>query len=208
METFVFFATSLFTMINPVGAIPLFISLTDSFSAKQCRSVAIKAALASFVSLALFALAGKIVFDFFGISIDGLRLVGGILFFLMGYEMLRGRTIPKRLENEDEKTFGDDIAITPLAIPMIAGPGAITMVILFFQEAENTGLKLLALSSILSVCLITGLILIAGRKILSLLGPSGSRVMMRIMGLIVMLIAVEFFFKGATPYVREMLRIN
>lgn len=126
----------------------------------------------------------------------------------MGYEMLRGRTVPKKLENETANEFSSDIAITPLAIPMIAGPGAITMVILFIQEAPSLAAKASLIVSIFLVCVLTALILLGGKKILQLLGPSGAKVMMRIMGLIVMLIAVEFFFAGITPYVRKMLKIG
>lgn len=208
MESLIFHLTSLFTMINPLGAVPLFIALTESFERTEIRRVAIKASFTAFVALAIFALAGKLIFAFFGISVEGLRVVGGVLFFVMGYEMLRGRTVPKKLENETANEFSSDIAITPLAIPMIAGPGAITMVILFIQEAPSLAAKASLIVSIFLVCVLTALILLGGKKILQLLGPSGAKVMMRIMGLIVMLIAVEFFFAGITPYVRKMLKIG
>jgi len=192
-------------MINPLGVVPLFISLTDSFTPSESRGVAIKASVISFITLTLFALTGKILFDFFGISVDGLKVIGGILFFIMGYEMLRGRTVPKKMDNETNRNFGKEVAITPIAIPMITGPGSITMVIILMQGADSIFKKAEIISAIFVVTFLTAIILISGRKLMSLLRPSGSNVLMRLMGLIVMLIAVEFFFSGITPYIYKIV---
>lgn len=204
-ENILLYVTLLFTMINPLAVVPIFISLTDSFSVAESRRVAIKASLVSFITLTLFALSGKVIFDFFGISVDGLKVIGGILFFIMGYEMLRGRTVPKKVDNESNDSFGGEVAITPLAIPMITGPGSITMVIIFMQSANSIIMKGEIIFGIFIVTIITAIVLISGRKLMSLLGPSGSNVMMRLMGLIVMLIAVEFFFAGITPYIYKIV---
>ena len=205
-ETFIFIIMSLFTMINPLGVVPIFISLTESFTPVESRKVAVKAGVVSFATLVLFAISGKVVFDFFGISVDGLKVVGGILFFFMGYEMMRGRSVPKKLDEESNTEFGDEISITPLAIPMITGPGAITMVLIMMQEADSLIDKAVILAGILVVMLLTTLILMGGKQLIAILGPSGSKVMMRLMGLIVMLIAVEFFFSGVTPFIVEIAR--
>jgi multiple antibiotic resistance protein len=205
IEELLLYITSLFTMINPLGVVPLFISLTDSFSTAESRRVAIKASVVSFITLVLFAISGKVIFDFFGISVDGLKVIGGILFFVMGYEMLRGRTVPKKMENESNKNFGKEVAITPIAIPMITGPGSITMVIILMQSADSIIQKAEIISAIFVVTLLTAIILISGRRLMSFLGPSGSNVLMRLMGLIVMLIAVEFFFSGITPYIYKIV---
>ena len=206
-DNILLYITSLFTMINPLGVVPIFISLTDSFSVAESRRVAIKASIISFITLTLFALTGKILFDFFGISVDGLKVIGGILFFIMGYEMLRGRTVPKKMDNESNTNFGREVAITPLAIPMITGPGSITMVIILMQSADTVFKKGELIAGIFIVTLFTAIILISGRKLMSFLGPSGSNVMMRLMGLIVMLIAVEFFFSGITPYIYKIVEL-
>ena len=206
-ENILLYVTSLFTMINPLGVVPIFISFTDSFSTTESRKVAIKASLISFITLTLFALSGKVIFDFFGISVDGLKVIGGILFFIMGYEMLRGRTVPKKMENESNDNFGGEVAITPLAIPMITGPGSITMVIILMQGANTVTEKGGIITGIFIVTFLTAIILISGRKLMSFLGPSGSNVLMRLMGLIVMLIAVEFFFAGITPYIQKIVEV-
>jgi len=203
-ENILLYVTLLFTMINPLAVVPIFISLTDSFSVTESRRVAIKASFVSFITLSLFALSGKVIFDFFGISVDGLKVIGGILFFIMGYEMLRGRTVPKKVDSESNDNFGGEVAITPLAIPMITGPGSITMVIIFMQSADSILIKGEIITGIFIVTIFTAIILISGRKLMKFLGPSGSNVMMRLMGLIVMLIAVEFFFAGITPYIYKI----
>lgn len=201
LNTFVINITSLFTMINPLGVVPIYIVLTSQFSIGESRKIALKAGLVSFVVLAAFALAGKFIFDFFGISVHALKVVGGVLFFAMGYEMMRGRSVPKKLDSESPSEYGEEIAVTPIAVPMITGPGAITMVLIMMQNADALSGKIQVLASILFVITLTVLILVGGRLIMSALGPSGSNVMMRLMGLIVMMIAVEFFFAGITPYV-------
>lgn len=204
LESFIFVITSLFTMINPLGVVPIFISLTHGFTPSESRKVALKAGFVSFVTLVVFAFGGTFIFDFFGISVDGLKVVGGVLFFMMGYEMMRGRSVPKKLDQESNDEFGEEISITPLAIPMITGPGAITMVLIMMQGADSLADKGVILAGILVVLGLTTVILVGGHRLMAFLGPSGSKVMMRLMGLIVMLIAVEFFFAGITPYVLKI----
>jgi len=199
--------TSLFTMINPIGVIPVYIALVSDLDQPTARRVAIKATLFAFLILIIFALAGNAIFNFFHIRVDSLKVVGGILFFLLGFDMLQLRMERRRKPEETVSQFVDDIAITPLAIPFICGPGAITMAILLYERSSGLQQKSVFFSAMLVVIALTGVILLAGRKILSLLGVSGSKVLMRVMGLIVMVIAVEFFFAGLTPIVREMLML-
>ena len=203
-EQVLFIFTSLFTMINPLAAVPLYISLTQGFSSRTRLKVAAIACGTAFGAMVIFALAGEAIFNFFGINVNALRVVGGILFFVMGFEMLRGRTVPKKLDQDTDQSFGNDIAITPLGIPMICGPGAITMVILFMQEADSSGHTLSVVAGIFLVCVATALIFAVGEGLLKLLGKIGASVMMRLMGLIMMLIAVEFFFSGVTFYIKAI----
>ena len=201
--------TSFFTMINPVGVIPPYMSMSSGMSEKEGRFLAIKATITAFIVLVLFALGGNFIFSFFSITVDSLRVVGGVLFFILGFDMLQARMKPRAREaTEDEHDYSSDLAITPLAIPFICGPGAITMAILLMKEAHDLPHKLVFFGSMGSVLLSTCLILLGGQSIIRLLGPSGGKVMMRLMGLIVMVIAVEFFFAGLTPLVREMLMMK
>jgi multiple antibiotic resistance protein len=198
--------TSLFTMINPLGVIPVYMALVREQEPELARRVAIKAILFSLIILTIFALGGNAIFHFFQIRIDSLKVVGGVLFFLLGFDMLQVRMERPRKPEETVSQYIDDIAITPLAIPFICGPGAITMVILLFRDANGWEQRSVFFTAVVLVLLLTGVILIGGRKVLGILGPSGTKVMMRVMGLIVMVIAVEFFFSGLTPIVREMLQ--
>lgn len=191
-------------MINPIAVIPVYIGLTQPLNQETRRKVIVIAFAAASSALVIFALAGQAIFNFFGIHVSALRVVGGVLFFVMGFEMLRGRTVPKKLEEESDDNYGKDIAVTPLGIPMICGPGAITMVILFMQEAGEAMEKLNVVLGILGACLSTVLILALGEGVLRFLGKTGANVMMRLMGLIMMLIAVEFFFSGILYYVQQI----
>ncbi len=183
-------------MINPLGVVPIYISLSQGLGRRQKRNVILKATLTAFITLTLFAIAGRYIFAFFGVSTGALQMVGGVVFFIMGWEMLRGKTVPNRLDTETDEEFGDDIAITPIGIPMITGPGVITMVIMYMRSAEAFSEKSVIVFAIFTACALTALVLFCGRFILGFLGPAISKIMMRIMGLIVMGIAFEFLFSG------------
>lgn len=199
--------TSLFTMMNPIGVIPVYIALTEKMSVKEARYIAFKSTFTAFIILIFFAFSGKFIFDFFAISVDSLKIVGGIIFFIMGYDMLLAR-ISKTKTASTEEPSDHDIAITPLAIPIICGPGAITAVIVFMQDSADWLHKGLLLISVLLVSLLTWIILLSARRIFNFLGDNGNKVLMRMMGLIVMVIAVEFFFGGLKPIIQDILQIG
>ena len=200
--------TSIFTMVNPLGVIPVYTSMTSGLTSHEAHRVAIKAVITATLTLLLFAFSGRFIFEFFQISVNGLRVVGGIIFFMAGYDMLQARLIRTKSDDETPTEFGNDIAITPLAIPLICGPGAITAAIVMMNDAHFITQKLLLSGVILIVLAITLALLLSARKVMKFLGDSGNKVLMRIMGLIVMVIAVEFLFSGLTPIVREMLMIK
>ena len=200
--------TSLFTMITPFGVIPLFSSLTEKLPSPEVRKIAFKGVSTAFIIIVVFAFAGNFIFDFFHISINGLKIVGGVLFFMSGYDMLNAKLKRVREDDENHAEFMNDFAITPLGIPIICGPGTITVTIVLFNDARNISEKAILFSVVIVVLLITFLMLVTSRKILSVLGDSGNKVLMRIMGLIVMMIAVELMFGGLTPIVREMMMVK
>jgi len=200
--------TSIFTMINPLGVIPVYTSMTSEMSANEAKGVAYKAVLIAFIILIVFAFSGRFIFEFFHISVNSLRVVGGVIFFMAGYDMLQARLIRTKSDDQTNKEYAKDIAITPLAIPIISGPGAITAAIVMMNDAHEITQKLLVVIAIVLVFIITLFILLGARNVIKFLGDSGNKVLMRIMGLIVMVIAVEFLFSGLTPIVREMLMIK
>ena len=199
--------TSFFTLINPLGTMPIFMSMTKSLSIKQRNNTAKKASIVAFFTILAFAFSGQILFKFFGISVNSFRIVGGVIFFAMGWDMLQAR-LGNIKHTEDENkidAYVDDISITPLAIPMICGPGAITNAIILMEGSETFIKKVILISVIFIVLLITYLILIGSSRITDKLGETGNKVMMRLMGLIVMVIAVEFFFSGLKPIILSII---
>jgi len=200
--------TSLFTMMNPLGIIPVYISLTAELPLKEAKKVAYKAVLTGFIVLVLFAVAGKFIFDFFAITIHSLRIVGGIIFFIAGYDMLQAQLNRTKSSKDDKFEDTKDVAISPLGIPLISGPGAITVSIVLFNDAVDVPQKLVLLGVIVILMLIMLASLLGGRQVMKFLGENGNKVLMRIMGLIVMVIAVEFLFSGLTPLVRNMLNLE
>lgn len=200
--------TSLFSMVNPLGVIPVFTTLTTGMNSKQAATIALKATSTALIVLLLFTFGGNFIFDIFNISINGLRVVGGILFFLSGYDMLRGKLTRIKSEGEEFVEAAKDFAITPLGVPMITGPGVITISIVMMNDAPDITHKSLLITAIFIVMGLTHIILLSSRKIIAFLGESGNKVLTRIMGLIVMVIAVELFFRGLKPIIQDILTIK
>ncbi|MHB8842932.1 MAG: MarC family protein [Candidatus Aquicultor sp.] len=200
--------TSLFTMVTPFGMIPLFTSITSQMPLHDVRKIAFKGVLTAFIIMVLIALAGNFIFDFFHISINGLKIVGGILFFMSGYDMVQAKLSRLKEEGQSFSEFVNDFAITPLGIPIICGPGSITVTVVLFNDTRDVIEKLILFGVIVVVLLITYLLLVGSKKLLSFLGDNGNKVLMRIMGLIVMVIAVELMFAGLKPIVQDMITVK
>lgn len=198
--------TSFFAIINPIGVMPVFMTMTADISEKQRKRTATKAVFTAFIILMLFAFAGQLLFKFFGISANGFRIVGGIIFFIMGYDLLQARISKIKMDDEMVKKYVDDISITPLGIPIIAGPGAITNSIVLMEDSTNFELKLVLILTIILTLFITWIVLLSSGKLLNVIGPTGNKIMMKLMGLIMMVIAVEFFFAGLRPILIDILR--
>lgn len=208
-ETFIFgllCLTSFFTLINPLGTLPIFMTMTADLNSKERNRVAKKASIVSFFTIVVFALSGQILFNFFGISVNSFRIVGGVIFFLMGMDMLQARLGKVKIKDSEVKSYVSDISITPLAIPMICGPGALTNAIVLMEDATTLEKKIILFASVFAVMLITYFILFSSSKIIKLLGETGNNVLMRLMGLIVMVIAVEFFFSGLKPIILDIFQ--
>ena len=151
------------------------------------------------MTIVIFAFSGQLLFKFFGISVNSFRIVGGVIFFLMGMDMLQARLGTVKVKDSEIKTYVNDISITPLAIPMICGPGALTNAIVMMEDADSIEKKTILILSVLLVIILTYVILYSSSRIIKVLGETGNNVMMRLMGLIAMVIAVEFFFSGLKP---------
>lgn len=210
METLLPFAllcfTSFFTLTNPLGTMPVFLTMTHGMDEQQRRAIVKRATIASFITLMVFTFSGQFLFKFFGISTNGFRIAGGIIIFTIGYNMLQARYTDVKLKKEEIKMYANDISITPLAIPMLCGPGAIANAIMLMDDASTYLKKGVLIGIIALVYFITFLILRASTRLVKVMGETGNNVMMRLMGLILMVIAVECFVSGLKPILIDILQ--
>ena len=198
--------TSFFTLTNPLGTMPVFLTMTNGMNDHERKAIVRRATIVSFITLMVFTFSGQFLFKFFGISSNGFRIAGGFIIFKIGFDMLQARYSNAKLKEEEVKTYADDISITPLAIPMLCGPGAIANAIMLMDDASTLSLKGTLIGIIALVYFITFLILQASTRLARILGETGNNVMMRLMGLILMVIAVECFVSGLKPILIDILR--
>ena len=200
--------TSLVAIINPLMTAPIFLSMTDGYSEEHRQQTLRGAVLTGTAVLLVFALLGGAIFQLFGITIHAFRIAGGFILFGIGLDMLQAK--PSRVratpEEEREGLRKEDIAITPLGVPMLVGPGSITTVMVLMADAPSTLHVVTVLLVILVVLGGTYLLLGQGQRILRVFGRTGLNVMTRIMGLLVAVIAVQFVLDGARPVLIDVLR--
>lgn len=210
MDTLLPFAllcfTSFFTLANPLGTMPVFLTMTNGMNEEERKTIVRRATIVSFITLMVFTFSGQFLFTFFGISTNGFRIAGGIIIFTIGFDMLQARYSKAKLKDDEVKTYVNDISVTPLAIPMLCGPGAIANGIMLMDDADTLIKKVVLISVIALVYFITFLILRASTRLNKYMGETGNNVMMRLMGLILMVIAVECFVSGFKPIMIDILQ--
>ena len=188
---------ALFAITNPIGAVPVFLSVTHGISLQDRVRIAKKVMITVLLTLITFALIGEWIFSFFGSSVDAFSIAGGILLFRMALDMLSGQISKVKMsEEEAEEITLEDIAIIPLAIPLISGPGAITTVMLYMAKSTTVVEKSMVLLAILLVSITTYLILLSADRVEKKLGKVGIKVLTRMMGLILASIAVQMVING------------
>ncbi len=205
--------SSLFAVIDPLGAIPFFSGLTSHMDHRQKRRTLFRALAVAFGVLVVFVLAGHQLLELFGITLDAFRIAGGIIFFGIGLDMLqskprRWRTGIRRAyaaDQQEEEEDIDDPSITPLGIPLIAGPGSITSVMVLTPQAPTDFGPGLLIAAILGILLLTGGILMGADVVLKRLGRTGLNIIEKLMGLLVTVIAVQLVIEGLTPVVKNMV---
>ena len=191
---------SLFAIVNPVGTIPTFVALTAGYTAKERRHVITKAILVGAGVLLLFGLAGERIFSMFSITIPAFRIAGGILIFKVAFDMLHGER-PRSDSNDQEITDAlerESIGITPLGVPLLTGPGAITTVMIFIASYDAAGDRAMIYGAVMLVFAASFLLLFAAERLFQFMGRSGLMVFTRIMGLILAAVAVQFVINGVT----------
>ncbi len=196
--------TSLLTLINPIGVLPVYLTLTEEVTREERTVINRKGILTAGLILIVFSFLGNLIFSFYGITIHAFRIVGGILFFRIGLSMLESRIsrIKATPKEEEEAQHKDIFAYTPFAIPIIAGPGSITSVMILSSRAEGFIEKVIFISVLVFVLVITYTIFQMAGRVSRKLGTTGLRIMQRIMGLLLMVIAVQFIIDGITPVVQ------
>lgn len=210
MDTILPFAllcfTSFFTLTNPLGTMPVFLTMTNGLSETDRKNIVKRATVISFIILMTFTFCGQFLFKFFGISTNGFRIAAGIIILKIGYDMLQARYTNTKLKDEEIKTYANDISITPLSIPMLCGPGAIANGIILMDDADTWELKLTMVIVIAIVYLLTYIILRLSTRLVKIIGETGNNVMLRLMGLILMVIAVECFVGGVRPILIDIIQ--
>lgn len=187
---------TLFVIIDPIGLAPLFVAMTQGMSPRQRRSIAIRACLVAAGLLTLFGLAGEAVLGFLGISMPAFRIAGGILLFLTALDMLFERRSERRQGTADAEPDDHDPSVFPLAIPLIAGPGAIaSMILLTGQDASPVNLIAIHIVMVLVITCVLILFLLAA-PLERLLGPTGINVVTRLLGMLLAALSVQFVIDG------------
>lgn len=185
---------------------PVFLSMTKDLDNEQRSQILRRATIISFVILVAFTVCGQILFSLFGISTNGFRIAAGFIIMKIGFDMLQAKYSHVKLKDEEVKIYANDISITPLAIPMLCGPGAIANGIMLMEDANTWALKGILIGSIAFIYFLTYCILRASTRLLKILGDTGNNVMMRLMGLILMVIAVECFVGGVKPILIDIIK--
>ena len=187
--------TTLFVVVDPVGNAPIFLALTVGASAAQRRSIAIRGVLVAGMILTLFALAGDEVLAFVGISMPAFRIAGGILLFLTALDMLFEKRTERRELRADESV--DDPSVFPLALPLIAGPGSITAVILLMHEQDgDLQGQAMVLGVVAAMLLLVLVFLLMAPLLERLLRRTGTMVITRVLGMLLAALAVQFVLDG------------
>jgi multiple antibiotic resistance protein len=189
-----------FAMLNPIGNIPVFLGMVKDFDKKTQNKVALRATITAFTIIAIFCVFGHIIFRVFGITVPAFQIAGGIIVFIIGFQMLNAKENPIHSQSPEEKEqmlqVAHDMAITPLGIPLLAGPGTITTA-MNFVGAEKSVTNVVVVVVIFGImCVITYLLFISSRVIANRINPGMLKVVSRIMGLILAVIAVQMMING------------
>ena len=190
------FASVLF-IVDPIAVVPTYLVITQNQTTSQRRATALRACTAATLILVIFALAGSRIFGLFGITMPAFRIAGGLILWLVAMDMLHGsRSTQEGAAEITEGQAKDDVAVTPLAMPMLAGPGAISTVMVLSGQAHSTGQTAIVYASIAGTLLISWITLRLAEQLVKRMGQTGIRVMTRIMGLLLAAIAVQFVITG------------
>ena len=205
MEIFVFLFAALFSVLNPIGTVPIFVGLTQDYSKKERSRVALWTGFNVFIILIISFFVGQYVLQFFGITISALRIAGGIIIASSGFGLLNGKFsknkgINKKVQEDIENR--NDIALTPLAMPMLAGPGSMSLLIAYYQEHHSVDDILFSCLAILAVSLLIFIILRSAHYLAKYLGASGIVAISRIVGFLTIAIGIQYIISSVLSIIR------
>lgn len=193
--------SSIFFLVDPFAALPTFLAVTAGIDKSRRRLIARKASLTAFVLLTAFALAGQLIFRIFGITLPAFEIAGGIILLLIGLDMLNARRSPTQETEPDAEAAAlkEDAGIVPLGIPMLAGPGSITSVMVLVGQAQGQWSLIAAILGAIAITAFTCYLVLGNSdRVASALGDTGIRILVRIMGLLLVSLAVQYFVNGLT----------
>lgn len=208
MEIFLTIFGALFSVVNPLGAMPIFIMLTEESTLKERRNQAFKASFYMVCILLIFFFSGNIILNFFGIQIEHMRIAGGIMISisamsLLGKDAYKGKPLAKEVQQEGLEK--DDISFAPMAMPLLSGPGAIALMIGMFSFVNDNGTKgyVSMILAVLMIATLTCVILIFSDRLNKFLGKAGMSALSRLMGFIVLSIGISMILNGLIPLLKS-----
>ncbi len=188
-----------FAIMNPIANVPIFLGLTSGDDKQTTRTVALQSLALAFLVIAVFAIAGKVIFELFGISLPAFRITGGLLVFLIGFHMLQGKQSSVHHPNEEDKQKCREaalsVAVSPLAMPILAGPGTIATAMNFSAGGGLVGM-VVTIVSFAVLCIITYVFFVFGEKFVTFIGVGALGVITRMMGLILAVIGTQMVIEG------------
>jgi len=206
MSLIITILASLISVVNPLGAVPVFLSLTPDYTKAERNKTAMLTSIYFTIILMSFFWAGTYILSFFGVSIYALRIAGGIVIMISGFGLLQGKFAKNRVTDRvrAEAMEKDDISFTPMAMPMLSGPGSISLLIGHFTEYPETNQRLTIAAVIAIVGLIIYFILRLSPLVFKVLGVGGLKAISRIMGFIVIAISIEYIISGVVSLVSTL----
>jgi multiple antibiotic resistance protein len=193
-------ATSIFFLVDPFAVIPLFLAITSDSPHEERRQMARRAAYTCAIVLVAFAIAGSLIFKMFGITLPAFKIAGGIILLKIGLDMLEGKQAKATPEEAHEGTQKSDASIIPLGMPMLAGPGAISTVMVLVGDAHAVWKHAVIYATILATAFVSYMVLAGADRVGRYLGETGIRILMRLMGLLLVALAVQFVANGLTDF--------
>ncbi len=190
--------TSIFVLVDPIAAVPTFLAMTVDSNRMQRRHMALRAAWTCFIVLLTFSMAGTFIFKLFGITLAAFKIAGGLILGLIGLDMLKAKRSPTK-ETPGETEEGaekEDVGIIPLGIPMLAGPGSISSVMVLMGQNADWPHVIVIVAAIAAAAAFSFLVLAAADRVSSYLQETGIRILTRMMGLLLTAIAVQFILNG------------